>query len=173
MFLFSQDDLCKNVFALLNSERLSLFLDAVRVSYLLFESLRSHLKLQMERYFLKLAQLVTAEPASAGTPSSPKERYVSFEQKVIVKYKVTVSSAYLTAVVFESTCVIICCIFLSVSLSAPFSTHLLSHNLCNLISPFLLLSRISVFLRVRAFFFSLGNGPGVHRFSLAFTRFGA
>ena len=80
----------------------------------------------MERYFLKLAQLVTAEAASAGTPTSPKERYVSFEQKV--------GRIFLSANSFLGLC------FKHICQDFTFTSYLLVFNeawLVQRISPFL------------------------------------
>jgi golgi-specific brefeldin A-resistance guanine nucleotide exchange factor 1 len=46
---------------LLNTERLSIFAADLQVCFLLFESLRSHLKFQLEYYLTKLSDLIVAE----------------------------------------------------------------------------------------------------------------
>ncbi|KAL3876500.1 hypothetical protein ACJMK2_034342, partial [Sinanodonta woodiana] len=56
-----KDEMCRNLFMLLQSERLSLFAASLRVCFLLFESLRSHLKLQLEMYLTKLSELITSD----------------------------------------------------------------------------------------------------------------
>ncbi|XP_064640698.1 Golgi-specific brefeldin A-resistance guanine nucleotide exchange factor 1-like [Lineus longissimus] len=67
-----KDDMCKNLFSLLQSERLSLFSASLRVCFLLFESTRSHLKLQLEMYLTKLMDIIISE--------SPR---ISYEQREI------------------------------------------------------------------------------------------
>lgn len=49
------------LFQLLSSERIPLLAATLRVAFLLFESLRTHLKFQLERYLLQLADLVTSD----------------------------------------------------------------------------------------------------------------
>ena len=48
-------------FQLLSKDRVSMFAAVVRVGFLLFESLRSHLKLQLERFLVKLTDVVSTE----------------------------------------------------------------------------------------------------------------
>ncbi|CAH0564253.1 unnamed protein product [Brassicogethes aeneus] len=67
-----KDDLCRNLFSLLNTERLSVFAADLQVSFLMFESLRTHLKFQLERYLTKLMEIVMSD--------SPK---VTYEHKEI------------------------------------------------------------------------------------------
>ncbi|XP_058825554.1 Golgi-specific brefeldin A-resistance guanine nucleotide exchange factor 1 isoform X2 [Topomyia yanbarensis] len=56
-----RDDLCKNLFALLATERISIFATDLQLCFLLFESLRSQLKFQLEYYLTKLADLIVNE----------------------------------------------------------------------------------------------------------------
>ncbi|OQR79898.1 Golgi-specific brefeldin A-resistance guanine nucleotide exchange factor 1-like, partial [Tropilaelaps mercedesae] len=56
-----KDDVCKSLLALLKSERISILVSAMRACFLLFESLRSQLKFQLESYLLKLIELITYE----------------------------------------------------------------------------------------------------------------
>lgn len=56
-----KDDLCRNLFSLLNSERISIFAADLQVSFLMFESLRTNLKFQMEKYLTKLIEIVVSE----------------------------------------------------------------------------------------------------------------
>lgn len=56
-----KDDLCKNLIGLLNTERLSLFSANMQVCFLLFESLRSNLKFQLENYLVKLCDIIVSE----------------------------------------------------------------------------------------------------------------
>ena len=61
LLVIVKDDLCRNLFALLNSERISIFAADLQLCFLLFESLRSQLKFQMEYYLTKLADLIVNE----------------------------------------------------------------------------------------------------------------
>ncbi|XP_055916324.1 Golgi-specific brefeldin A-resistance guanine nucleotide exchange factor 1 [Eupeodes corollae] len=63
-----KDDLCRNLFALLNSERLSIFASDLQVCFLLFESLRDHLKFQLECYLKKLSDIIVSD-----NPKTPYE----------------------------------------------------------------------------------------------------
>ncbi|XP_077538391.1 sec7 domain-containing protein garz [Haemaphysalis longicornis] len=56
-----KDDVCRNLLMLLGSSRLSIFVSSLRVSFLLFESLRTHLKFQLEMYLTKLTDLIVSE----------------------------------------------------------------------------------------------------------------
>lgn len=56
-----RDDVCRNLLALLSTPRLSIFVSSLRVSFLLFESLRTHLKFQLEMYLTKLMELIVSE----------------------------------------------------------------------------------------------------------------
>ncbi|XP_053393405.1 Golgi-specific brefeldin A-resistance guanine nucleotide exchange factor 1-like isoform X2 [Mercenaria mercenaria] len=56
-----KDDMCRYLFMLVQSERLSLSSAALRVCFLLFESMRSHLKLQLEMYLTKLCDVITSD----------------------------------------------------------------------------------------------------------------
>uniref|UniRef100_A0A1B0CTH7 Putative golgi-specific brefeldin a-resistance guanine nucleotide exchange factor 1-like isoform x2 n=1 Tax=Lutzomyia longipalpis TaxID=7200 RepID=A0A1B0CTH7_LUTLO len=56
-----RDDMCRNLFALLNTERLTIFAADLQVCFLLFESLRGHLKFQLEFYLTKLAEIIGSE----------------------------------------------------------------------------------------------------------------
>ncbi|XP_033108209.1 Golgi-specific brefeldin A-resistance guanine nucleotide exchange factor 1-like [Anneissia japonica] len=56
-----KDDMCRHLFSLLQADRLSLFASSVRVCFLLFESMRTHLKFQLEMYLLKLVDLIVSE----------------------------------------------------------------------------------------------------------------
>lgn len=67
-----KDDLCRNLFMLLNSERLSIFAANLQVSFLLFESLRTHLKFQLELFLSRLTEIIVSD--------GPK---ISYEQKEI------------------------------------------------------------------------------------------
>ncbi|XP_056018280.1 Golgi-specific brefeldin A-resistance guanine nucleotide exchange factor 1-like isoform X3 [Ostrea edulis] len=56
-----KDEMCRHLFLLLQSERLSLFSASLRVCFLMFESIRSHLKLQLEFYLTKLTDIIVSE----------------------------------------------------------------------------------------------------------------
>uniref|UniRef100_A0A224X4T3 Putative guanine nucleotide exchange factor n=2 Tax=Triatominae TaxID=70999 RepID=A0A224X4T3_9HEMI len=56
-----KDDLCKNLFSLLHSERLPVFSAVLQVSFLLFESLRTHLKFQLEYYLTRLTEIIVSD----------------------------------------------------------------------------------------------------------------
>ncbi|XP_059156775.1 Golgi-specific brefeldin A-resistance guanine nucleotide exchange factor 1-like [Physella acuta] len=56
-----KDELSRNLSMLLQSERLSIFSASLRLSFLLFESMRSHLKLQLENYIVRVSELITSD----------------------------------------------------------------------------------------------------------------
>ncbi|XP_050390841.2 Golgi-specific brefeldin A-resistance guanine nucleotide exchange factor 1 isoform X2 [Patella vulgata] len=56
-----KDDTCKNLFMILSMERLSLFAASLRVCFLLFESMRGHLKFQLEIFLTKLCDIIVSE----------------------------------------------------------------------------------------------------------------
>lgn len=56
-----KDDMCKNLFFLLKCEKLNIYASSTRICFLLFESLRSHLKLQMEMYITKVMEIIVSE----------------------------------------------------------------------------------------------------------------
>ncbi|XP_078055477.1 Golgi-specific brefeldin A-resistance guanine nucleotide exchange factor 1 isoform X2 [Mustelus asterias] len=56
-----KDELCRHLFQLLIVERLNLYATSLRLCFLLFESMREHLKFQLEMYLKKLMELVTSE----------------------------------------------------------------------------------------------------------------
>ncbi|KRZ45985.1 Golgi-specific brefeldin A-resistance guanine nucleotide exchange factor 1 [Trichinella pseudospiralis] len=64
-----QNDLCRHLISLLQATKVSLLSSALRVGFLLFESLRCHLKLQLEMYLCKLMELATAAEV-LPTPTS-------------------------------------------------------------------------------------------------------
>ncbi|XP_037525238.1 Golgi-specific brefeldin A-resistance guanine nucleotide exchange factor 1 isoform X1 [Rhipicephalus sanguineus] len=61
-----KDDVCRNLLMLLNSSRLSIFVSSLRVSFLLFEALRTHLKFQLEMYLTKLMDLILSESTTVS-----------------------------------------------------------------------------------------------------------
>ncbi|KAL2769368.1 Golgi-specific brefeldin A-resistance guanine nucleotide exchange factor 1 isoform 14 [Daubentonia madagascariensis] len=56
-----KDEMCRHLFQLLSVERLNLYAASLRVCFLLFESMREHLKFQMELYIKKLMEIITVE----------------------------------------------------------------------------------------------------------------
>ncbi|XP_044276109.1 Golgi-specific brefeldin A-resistance guanine nucleotide exchange factor 1 isoform X3 [Varanus komodoensis] len=64
-----KEELCRYLFQLLSVERLSLYSASLRVCFLLFESMREHLKFQLEMYIKKLMDIITVE-----NPKVPYER---------------------------------------------------------------------------------------------------
>ncbi|XP_040294611.1 Golgi-specific brefeldin A-resistance guanine nucleotide exchange factor 1 isoform X1 [Bufo bufo] len=56
-----KDELCRNLFQLLSGERLNLYAASLRACFLLFESMREHLKFQLEMYIKKLMDIITIE----------------------------------------------------------------------------------------------------------------
>ncbi|XP_044272751.1 Golgi-specific brefeldin A-resistance guanine nucleotide exchange factor 1 [Tribolium madens] len=56
-----RDDLCRNLFSLLSSERLSVFAADLQVCFLMFEALRTHLKFQLEFYLTKLIDIIVTD----------------------------------------------------------------------------------------------------------------
>uniref|UniRef100_A0A1A9ZR77 SEC7 domain-containing protein n=1 Tax=Glossina pallidipes TaxID=7398 RepID=A0A1A9ZR77_GLOPL len=63
-----KDDLCRNLFALMNVERLSIFSADLQLCFLLFESLRGHLKFQLEAYMKKICEIIAND-----NPKTPYE----------------------------------------------------------------------------------------------------
>ncbi|XP_034102559.1 Golgi-specific brefeldin A-resistance guanine nucleotide exchange factor 1 isoform X1 [Drosophila albomicans] len=63
-----KDDLCRNLISLLTSERLSIFAADLQLCFLLFESLRGHLKFQLEGYLKKLSEIIASD-----NPKTPYE----------------------------------------------------------------------------------------------------
>ncbi|KAH8386199.1 hypothetical protein KR200_001021 [Drosophila serrata] len=63
-----KDDLCRNLISLLSSERLSIFAADLQLCFLLFESLRGHLKFQLEGYLKKLSEIIASD-----NPKTPYE----------------------------------------------------------------------------------------------------
>ncbi|KAM9011166.1 Golgi-specific brefeldin A-resistance guanine nucleotide exchange factor 1 isoform 5-T7 [Ara ararauna] len=56
-----KEELCRHLFQLLSVERLNLYAASLRVCFLLFESMREHLKFQLEMYVKKLMEIITVE----------------------------------------------------------------------------------------------------------------
>nr|KAF6456154.1 golgi brefeldin A resistant guanine nucleotide exchange factor 1 [Rousettus aegyptiacus] len=66
-----KDEMCRHLFQLLSVERLNLYAASLRVCFLLFESMREHLKFQLEMYIKKLMEIITVE--NAKMPYEMKE----------------------------------------------------------------------------------------------------
>ncbi|XP_040848160.1 Golgi-specific brefeldin A-resistance guanine nucleotide exchange factor 1 isoform X8 [Ochotona curzoniae] len=56
-----KDEMCRHLFQLLSVDRLNLYAASLRVCFLLFESMREHLKFQLEMYIKKLMEIITVE----------------------------------------------------------------------------------------------------------------
>ncbi|GAB0192278.1 Golgi-specific brefeldin A-resistance guanine nucleotide exchange factor 1 [Grus japonensis] len=56
-----KEELCRHLFQLLSVERINLYATSLRVCFLLFESMREHLKFQLEMYIKKLMEIITVE----------------------------------------------------------------------------------------------------------------
>lgn len=54
-------EMCLFFKQLLNTERLSIFASVLQVSFLMFESLRTHLKFQLELYLTKLIEIIVSD----------------------------------------------------------------------------------------------------------------
>ncbi|KAM3606518.1 uncharacterized protein V6R79_017763 [Siganus canaliculatus] len=56
-----KDELCRHLFQLLSVDRMNLYAFSIRVCFLLFESMRVHLKFQLEMYLKKMMDIITSE----------------------------------------------------------------------------------------------------------------
>ncbi|KAL7877721.1 hypothetical protein SRHO_G00043640 [Serrasalmus rhombeus] len=56
-----KDELCRHLIQLLAVDRMNLYAASIRVCFLLFESMRGHLKFQLEMYLKKLMDIITSE----------------------------------------------------------------------------------------------------------------
>ncbi|KAI2657621.1 Golgi-specific brefeldin A-resistance guanine nucleotide exchange factor 1 [Labeo rohita] len=56
-----KDELCRHLIQLLGVDRMNLYAASIRVCFLLFESMREHLKFQLEMYLKKLMDIITSE----------------------------------------------------------------------------------------------------------------
>lgn len=74
-----QDETCRSLFELLKSERLSLLAAACRLCFLLFESARTRLKLQLETYVMKLMEIVDGIRADDARQVPYEHRLVALE----------------------------------------------------------------------------------------------
>ena len=73
-----QDETCRYLFSLLNSEKVSVLAATCRLCFLMFEAMRTRLKFQMEFYIIKLLEIVVHE--------SPK---MAFERRLIALEAIT------------------------------------------------------------------------------------
>ncbi|CAH2043190.1 unnamed protein product, partial [Iphiclides podalirius] len=60
-----QDPLARNLLSLLDTERISIFALDLQISFLMFEALRHHLKYQMEAFFRKIIEIVSADTSKS------------------------------------------------------------------------------------------------------------
>ncbi|XP_033468828.2 Golgi-specific brefeldin A-resistance guanine nucleotide exchange factor 1 isoform X2 [Epinephelus lanceolatus] len=56
-----KDELCRHLLQMLSVDRMNLYASSIRVCFLLFESMRVHLKFQLEMYLKKLMDIITSE----------------------------------------------------------------------------------------------------------------
>ncbi|XP_036429975.1 Golgi-specific brefeldin A-resistance guanine nucleotide exchange factor 1 isoform X2 [Colossoma macropomum] len=56
-----KDELCRHLIQLLSVDRMNLYAASIRVCFLLFESMRGHLKFQLEMYLKRLMDIITSE----------------------------------------------------------------------------------------------------------------
>lgn len=61
LLVLVKDELCRHLFQLLSVERMNLYASSMRVCFLLFESMREHLKFQLEMYLKKLMDIIISE----------------------------------------------------------------------------------------------------------------
>ncbi|KAL0274869.1 UNVERIFIED_CONTAM: hypothetical protein PYX00_002898 [Menopon gallinae] len=72
LLVMVKDELCRNLFSLLHAERISIFALDIQVLFLMFESLRTHLKFQLEFYLTKLMEMIASDSVK-----------ITYEQKEI------------------------------------------------------------------------------------------
>ncbi|XP_024152753.1 Golgi-specific brefeldin A-resistance guanine nucleotide exchange factor 1 isoform X1 [Oryzias melastigma] len=61
LLILVKEELSRHLFQLLSVERMNLYAASIRVCFLLFESMRVHLKFQLEMYLKKLMDIITSE----------------------------------------------------------------------------------------------------------------
>lgn len=66
-----QSELCKNLLNLLETDRISILAANLQVCFLTFESMRSYLKFQFEKYLIKLTEIISNE--NGKIPRDAKE----------------------------------------------------------------------------------------------------
>lgn len=81
LLAYVRDDLCKNLYNLLSVERLGIYTNVLRVTFLLFESLRGHLKLQIEHMMGKLMEIIVSE--SSRVSGEQKEITLDFLVQIL------------------------------------------------------------------------------------------
>nr|XP_039272742.1 Golgi-specific brefeldin A-resistance guanine nucleotide exchange factor 1-like isoform X2 [Styela clava] len=123
-----KDDMCRYLFQLLVSDRLSLVASSLRLSLLVFESLRHHLKFQLESFLKKLMELITSE--------NPKMAYEVKELSIEAIVQLYHISGYVTELYLNYDCDLYCSnLFEDLSkllsknafpVSGLYTTHLLS-----------------------------------------------
>ncbi|XP_063817458.1 Golgi-specific brefeldin A-resistance guanine nucleotide exchange factor 1 isoform X3 [Pseudophryne corroboree] len=124
-----KDELCRHLFQLLSAERLNLYTASLRACFLLFESMREHLKFQLEMYIKKLMDIITIE--NPKMPYEMKEmaleaivqlwRIPSFVSELYINY----DSDYYSSNLFEDLTKLLSKNAFPVS-GQLYTTHLLS-----------------------------------------------
>ncbi|XP_056879272.1 Golgi-specific brefeldin A-resistance guanine nucleotide exchange factor 1 isoform X3 [Takifugu flavidus] len=61
LLVLVKDELCRHLLQLLSVERMNLYVSSIRVCFLLFESMRIHLKFQLEMYLKRVMDIITSE----------------------------------------------------------------------------------------------------------------
>lgn len=61
LLVLVKDELCRHLIQLLSVEKMNLYASSIRLCFLLFESMRVHLKFQLEMYLKKLMDIITSE----------------------------------------------------------------------------------------------------------------
>ncbi|XP_072138695.1 Golgi-specific brefeldin A-resistance guanine nucleotide exchange factor 1 isoform X4 [Mobula birostris] len=96
-----KDELCRHLFQLLIVERLNLYATSLRLCFLLFESMRQHLKFQLEMYLKKLMDLVTSE--------NPKMPYEMKEMALEALVQLWRIPSFTTELYINFDCDFYCC----------------------------------------------------------------
>ncbi|KAG7312476.1 hypothetical protein JYU34_001987 [Plutella xylostella] len=65
LLALARDPLCRSLTSLLSTERISIFALDLQVAFLLFESLRYHLKFQLEAFLKKIVEIVSSDTTKA------------------------------------------------------------------------------------------------------------
>jgi len=82
LMILVKDDICRNLISLLSTERVGMFSASLRCCFLVFSTLRSSLKLQLEKFLNKLCDLIGSE----STRISYEHKELSLEQ-IVLMYK--------------------------------------------------------------------------------------
>uniref|UniRef100_A0A4W3GTA1 Golgi-specific brefeldin A-resistance guanine nucleotide exchange factor 1 n=1 Tax=Callorhinchus milii TaxID=7868 RepID=A0A4W3GTA1_CALMI len=96
-----KDELCRHLFQLLSIERLNLYATSLRLCFLLFESMREHLKFQLEMYLKKLMELITSE--------NPKMPYEMKEMALEALVQLWRIPSFVTELYINFDCDFYCC----------------------------------------------------------------